>query len=228
MHQAIHRVFQVGVAHGFGEVDRGSRFQPGADVVGVNCGGSDGNSGVTANPALGVASDLIVQQGGTSILGETPEIYGAEHVLTRRAVSREVGEKLVERIKWWEWYTGIFGFISNNDRLSKELGNKKPATWDDLLDPAWKGKLVFPDPVKTGGGYIFMATQIFRFNKDEAKTGKIAWNLATVFGSSHPDWSAGLRWGLAVLAALLFFVSVLVFVVYTIPLAPWAIWVAAG
>jgi iron(III) transport system substrate-binding protein len=70
---------------------------------------------------------------------------------------------------WTGWYTGIFGFISNNDRLSKELGNKKPATWDDLLDPAWKGKLVLPDPVKTGGGYIFIATQIFRFNKDEAK-----------------------------------------------------------
>jgi len=70
---------------------------------------------------------------------------------------------------WTGWYTGIFGFISNNDRLSKELGNKKPATWDDLLDPSWKGKLVLPDPVKTGGGYIFIATQIFRFNKDEAK-----------------------------------------------------------
>ena len=70
---------------------------------------------------------------------------------------------------WTGWYTGIFGFISNNDRLSKELGNKKPATWDDLLDPAWKGKLVLPDPVKTGGGYIFLATQIFRFNKDEDK-----------------------------------------------------------
>jgi len=70
---------------------------------------------------------------------------------------------------WTGWYTGIFGFISNNDRLSKELGNKKPATWDDLLDPSWKGKLVLPDPVKAGGGYIFIATQIFRFNKDEAK-----------------------------------------------------------
>src|SRR5439155_5504170 len=78
-------------------------------VLGTNCGGSDGNSGVTANPALGVASDLLVAQGGTSIIGETPEIYGAEHLLTRRAVSRQVGEKLVERIKWWEWYTGAFG-----------------------------------------------------------------------------------------------------------------------
>src|SRR4029078_8953505 len=84
-------------------------------ILGTNCGGSDGNSGVTANPALGVASDLLVAQGGTSILGETPEIYGAEHLLTRRAVSREVGEKLVERIKWWEWYTGVFGAEINNN-----------------------------------------------------------------------------------------------------------------
>src|SRR5579883_1169147 len=91
-------------------------------ILGTNCGGSDGNSGVTANPALGVASDLMVQQGGTSILGETPEIYGAEHVLTRRAVSREVGEKLVERIKWWEWYTSIFGAEINNN---PSPGNKE-------------------------------------------------------------------------------------------------------
>jgi arabinonate dehydratase len=91
-------------------------------MLGTNCGGSDGNSGVTANPALGVASDLVVQQGGTSILGETPEIYGAEHLLTRRAVSREVGEKLVERIKWWEWYTGIFGVEINNN---PSVGNKE-------------------------------------------------------------------------------------------------------
>jgi altronate hydrolase len=84
-------------------------------ILGTNCGGSDGNSGVTANPALGVASDLLVAQGGTSIIGETPEIYGAEHLLTRRAISREVGEKLVERIKWWEWYTGIFGAEINNN-----------------------------------------------------------------------------------------------------------------
>jgi len=91
-------------------------------MLGTNCGGSDGNSGVTANPALGVASDLIIQQGGTSILGETPEIYGAEHMLTRRAVSKEVGEKLVERIKWWEWYTSIFGVEINNN---PSVGNKE-------------------------------------------------------------------------------------------------------
>src|SRR5262249_32506340 len=84
-------------------------------VLGTNCGGSDGNSGVTANPALGVASDRLVAQGGTTILGETPEIYGAEHLLTRRAVSRVVGEKLIERIKWWEWYASIFGAEINNN-----------------------------------------------------------------------------------------------------------------
>ncbi len=91
-------------------------------VLGTNCGGSDGNSGVTANPALGAASDLLVAQGGTTIIGETPEIYGAEHLLTRRAVSRAVGEKLVERIKWWEWYTGVFGAEINNN---PSPGNKE-------------------------------------------------------------------------------------------------------
>lgn len=91
-------------------------------ILGTNCGGSDGNSGVTANPALGVASDMMVAQGGTSIIGETPEIYGAEHILTRRAKSREVGEKLVARIKWWEWYTSIFGAEINNN---PSPGNKE-------------------------------------------------------------------------------------------------------
>ena len=81
----------------------------------MECGGSDGNSGVTANPALGVAADLIVAQGGTAVLGETTEIYGAEHLLTRRAVSREVGQKLIERIKWWEWYAGVLGGEINNN-----------------------------------------------------------------------------------------------------------------
>jgi altronate hydrolase len=71
-------------------------------ILAENCGGSDGNSGITANPALGVASDELVKFGGTSVLAETPEIYGAEHLLTRRAVSREIGEKLVGMVRWWE------------------------------------------------------------------------------------------------------------------------------
>jgi altronate hydrolase len=91
-------------------------------ILATNCGGSDGNSGITANPALGIASDLLVAHGGTTILAETPEIYGGEHLLTRRAVTREVGEKLIERIRWWENYTGMFGVqIDNNP----SVGNKK-------------------------------------------------------------------------------------------------------
>jgi altronate hydrolase len=71
-------------------------------VLAENCGGSDGNSGITANPALGVASDELVRYGGTSVLAETPEIYGAEHLLIRRAINAEVGEKLIALIRWWE------------------------------------------------------------------------------------------------------------------------------
>jgi altronate hydrolase len=90
--------------------------QPASKIhLALECGGSDGNSGVTANPALGVASDLVIAQGGTAVMGETTEIYGAEHMLTRRAVSAEVGQKLVDRIKWWEWYTGVFGAEINNN-----------------------------------------------------------------------------------------------------------------
>ncbi len=97
--------------------------QPASKIVlGTNCGGSDGNSGITANPALGIASDMIVAQGGSSILAETTEVYGAEHLLTRRAKSREIGQKLVDRIKWWEWYTSIFGADINNN---PSVGNKE-------------------------------------------------------------------------------------------------------
>ncbi len=84
-------------------------------VVALQCGGSDGYSGITANPALGAAADLLVAQGGTVVLAETPEIYGAEHLLTRRAESRAVGEKLVERIRWWENYTHRNGGEMNNN-----------------------------------------------------------------------------------------------------------------
>lgn len=91
-------------------------------MVGLQCGGSDGYSGITANPALGHASDLLVRMGGTTILSETPEIYGAEHLLTRRAVSREVGETLLDRIKWWENYTARNGGEMDNN---PSPGNKR-------------------------------------------------------------------------------------------------------
>ncbi|HEX8587696.1 altronate dehydratase family protein [Pseudomonas sp.] len=87
-------------------------------IVGLQCGGSDGYSGITANPALGNAVDRLVAAGGTAILSETPEIYGAEHLLTRRAVSQAIGEKLVQRIHWWEDYC---------QRMNAELNNNPSA-----------------------------------------------------------------------------------------------------
>ena len=91
-------------------------------TVGLQCGGSDGYSGITANPALGVASDILVQNGGISILSETPEIYGAEHLLTRRALTEEIGKKLLDRISWWENYTARNGGEMNNN---PSPGNKR-------------------------------------------------------------------------------------------------------
>src|SRR5258705_8797345 len=101
------------IAHGIGiiremlphanEVTR-QRMPASHITVGLQCGGSDGPFRVTAHPALAATVDLLVRHGGTAILSETPEIYGAEHLLTRRAVSHAVGEKLLSRIKWWDFY----------------------------------------------------------------------------------------------------------------------------
>jgi altronate hydrolase len=92
-------------------------------VLGLNCGGSDAYSGITANPALGAAVDILVRHGGTAVLGETPEIYGAEHLLTRRAVSPDIAEKLIERIKWWEEYTAKNnGSMDNNPSPGNKAG----------------------------------------------------------------------------------------------------------
>jgi altronate hydrolase len=127
-------------------------------ILGLQCGGSDGNSGVTANPALGIASDLLIAQGGTAVLAETPEIYGAEHLLTRRAVRREVGEKLVERVRWWEWYTSVFGAQINNN---PSVGNKEgglTTIYEKSLGAIAKGGrtalmdvVAYAEPVRTRG-----------------------------------------------------------------------------
>lgn len=93
-----------------------------AIMVGTECGGSDGASGITANPAMGIASDLLVAHGATSILAETPEICGAEHLLTRRAITPEVGQKLVDLIDWWKDYVGKFGATIDNN---PSVGNKR-------------------------------------------------------------------------------------------------------
>lgn len=132
--------------------------------VALECGGSDGNSGVTANPALGVAADLVVAQGGSAVLGETTEIYGAEHLLTRRAVSAEVGRKLVDRIRWWEWYTKVFGAeINNNPSPGNKAGGLSTIYEKSLGALAKAGSTALVDVIDyaqqvQGPGLVFMDT----------------------------------------------------------------------
>lgn len=128
----------------------------------LQCGGSDGFSGITANPALGAASDLLIGMGGTAVLAETPEIYGAEALLLRRATSREVGEKLIERIRWWEDYTRMNGGSMDNNPspgnkagglttiLEKSLGAAAKAGQTPLADV-----LAYGEQVSTPG-FVFM------------------------------------------------------------------------
>jgi altronate hydrolase len=133
-------------------------------TVGLQCGGSDGYSGITANPALGAAVDLLVRHGGTAILSETPEIYGAEHLLTRRAVSREIGEKLVSRIRWWEDYTARErGEMNNNPSPGNKAGGLTTILEKSLGAVAKGGttNLVevyeYAQPV-TARGFVYMDT----------------------------------------------------------------------
>ena len=93
-------------------------------TVGLQCGGSDGYSGISANPALGAAVDRLVRHGGSAILSETPEIYGGEHLLTRRAVSREVADKLLARIRWWEAYTRAQQHVDGQQSVGRQQGRR--------------------------------------------------------------------------------------------------------
>lgn len=123
----LKRTVEIGIEKVSAMLPEANKFQrepcPASElVVGLQCGGSDAWSGITANPALGYACDLLVAQGGTGVLAETPEIYGAEHLLTRRASNEKVGEKLVGLVKWWEDYTKRNkGSMDNNP----SPGNKK-------------------------------------------------------------------------------------------------------
>ena len=128
----------------------------------LQCGGSDAYSGITANPALGAAADILVRHGGTGILAETPEIYGAEHLLTRRATSREVGEKLVERIKWWEDYCERNGGEMNNNPSPGNKAGGLTTILEKSLGAAAKGGTTnltgvykYSEPV-TERGFVFM------------------------------------------------------------------------
>jgi altronate hydrolase len=133
-------------------------------TIGLQCGGSDGYSGITANPALGAAVDLLVRHGGTAILSETPEIYGAEHLLTRRAVSRAVGEKLVSRIKWWEEYTAREkGEMNNNPSPGNKAGGLTTILEKSLGAVAKGGTTNLVDVVEyaeavTAKGFVYMDT----------------------------------------------------------------------
>lgn len=136
-------------------------------ILGTECGGSDGNSGISANPAVGVASDLVVACGGTTILSETSEIYGAEHLLTRRAVSPRVAEKLLERIRWWLWYAGIFGAqLDNNPSAGNKAGGLTTIAEKSLGAVAKGGSTALVDvyeyaePV-TAKGFVVMDTPGF-------------------------------------------------------------------
>ncbi|MBN8959898.1 MAG: altronate dehydratase [Rhizobiales bacterium] len=146
-------------------------------TVALQCGGSDGYSGISANPALGAASDLLVRHGGTVILSETPETYGAEHLLTRRAVSREVGEKLVGLMRWWEDYTRREGAEMNANPspgnkagglttiLEKSLGAMAKAGSTNLVDVVNYAEAV------TKKGFVFMDTPGY---DPVAATGQVA------------------------------------------------------
>jgi altronate hydrolase len=133
-------------------------------TIGLQCGGSDGYSGISANPALGAAVDLLVAHGGSAILSETPEIYGAEHLLTRRAVSREVGEKLIARIRWWEDYTRINGGEMNNNPSPGNKAGGLTTILEKSLGAVAKGGTTnlqavyeYAEPV-TSRGFVYMDT----------------------------------------------------------------------
>ena len=133
-------------------------------VLGLECGGSEAYSGISANPSLGAAADLLVRHGGTACLAETPEIYGAEHLLTRRAVSREVGEKLIERIRWWEDYTRRNdGEMNNNPSPGNKEGGLTTILEKSLGAAAKGGTTNLVDVYRyaeamTARGFVFMDT----------------------------------------------------------------------
>ncbi len=132
--------------------------------LGLECGGSDAYSGISANPSLGAAADLLVRHGGTACLAETPEIYGAEHLLTRRAVSEQIGRKLVEKIRWWEDYTRRNkGEMNNNPSPGNKAGGLTTILEKSLGAAAKGGTTNLVDVYAyaeemTAKGFVFMDT----------------------------------------------------------------------
>jgi altronate hydrolase len=133
-------------------------------VLATNCGGSDGNSGITANPALGWAVDELVRYGGTGVLAETPEIYGAEHLLVRRAVSEGVAKKLLDRFKWWEYYCRALGAEMDNNPAPGNKAGGLTTVYEKSLGGVTKGGttplqdvFLYAEPITTRG-FVFMDT----------------------------------------------------------------------
>ena len=138
--------------------------QPVSEItLATNCGGSDSASGITANPALGWAVDELVRYGGTGVLAETPEIYGAEHLLIRRAVSEAVAKKLIDRYKWWEWYCRGIERMDNNPAPGNKAGGIT-TVFEKSLGGVTKGGttpmtdvFLYGEPITTRG-FVFMDT----------------------------------------------------------------------
>ena len=133
-------------------------------MLALQCGGSDGYSGITANVALGLAADELVRHGGTAVLAETPEIYGAEHLLTRRAATREIGEKLVGIIKWWEDYTARARMSMDNNPSPGNKAGGLTTILEKSLGAAAKGGSTtlrgvyhYAEPIRTKG-FVYMDT----------------------------------------------------------------------
>jgi altronate hydrolase len=141
--------------------------QPVSEIVlGTNCGGSDGNSGITANPALGWAVDELVRYGGTGVLAETPETYGAEHLLVRRAASEEVARKLLARYEWWKWYCRGIEKMDDNPAPGNKAGGLTTILEKSLGAVAKGGTTALRDVFLYGErittrGFVFMDTPGF-------------------------------------------------------------------
>lgn len=134
----------------------------------MQCGGSDGHSGISCNPALGYACDLLVQHGGTAILSETTETYGAEHVLTARASTPEVGQKLVDCIKWWEDFVAGRGLVINNNPSPGNKAGGLTTIIEKSLGSIAKGGTTnlnevygYAEEVEAGKGLVFMNAPAF-------------------------------------------------------------------
>lgn len=136
-------------------------------VLATNCGGSDAYSGITANPALGWAVDELVRYGGTGVLAETSEIYGAEQLLVKRAVNEGVAKKLIDRFKWWEWYTGVLGAEMDNNPAPGNKAGGLTTVYEKSLGGVTKGGttplmdvFLYAQPITTRG-FVFMDTPGF-------------------------------------------------------------------